>query len=370
MAPKGTILLRLAGMFCWLAVGVPNLLSRIDVAWLVAWLAFGAAFWFSSVEGSHQWPWELRIAGLIAQSAFAIAAVWLHPNPFMAVLTVIVAGSISRNVPLAIAFTWLAAQTIAVGFIFARSAPPGEYVPVTAAYFAFQVLAMFAVHLAQSETAARQELALANAELRSAADLLDASSRANERLRIARDLHDLLGHHLTALSVNLEVASHLTDGKAREHVEHAQSLAKLLLSDVRAVVSDLRDEQSIDVGSMLTRILEPVPQPKIELTVEPDLRIADPLLAQTLLRAAQEIVTNAMRHSGASTLRLDVRRDKKAVELRAQDDGRGVSPLRLGNGLTGIRERAEAAGGTAEYRSAPGAGFYVALKLPLAAERA
>lgn len=370
MAPKGTIVLRLAGLFTWLAVGVPNLFGRVDVPWLVAWLAFGATFWFTSREETHQWPRELKIAAIAAQSIFAIAAVWLHPNPFMAVLTVIVAGAISRNVHLAVALGWLAAHTIAIGFIFARTAPPGEYVPVVAAYFAFQVLALFAVNLAQSESDARQELALANAELLSAADLLDASSRANERLRIARDLHDLLGHHLTALSVNLEVASHLTDGKAREHVEHAQSLAKLLLSDVRAVVSDLRDEQAIDVGSMLARILEPVPSPKIELNVEPDLRVADPLVAQTLLRAAQEIVTNAMRHSGAATLRLDVRRENGIVELRAQDDGRGVSPLRLGNGLTGIRERAEAAGGSAEYRSAPGAGFYVALKLPATAERA
>jgi len=276
-------------------------------------------------------------------------------------------GTVAGNVALPIALTWLVAQTSVIALIFTTThIPPSDFVPVTAAYFAFQVFALLATHLAESESRARQELALANAELRTAADLLDASSRANERLRIARDLHDLLGHHLTALSVNLEVASHLTDGKAREHVEHAQSLAKLLLSDVRAVVTDLRDDQTIDVASMLARTLEPVPSPKIELTVQPELRIADPVVAQSLLRAVQEIVTNAIRHSGATTLRLDVRRDDDTVELRAQDDGRGVSPIRLGNGLAGMRERAEAAGGRAEYRSAPGAGFYVALKLPAA----
>jgi signal transduction histidine kinase len=364
MAPKGTFVLRLAGILTWLVVGVPHLLGRIHVPWVFAWLAFGVTYWFTSNEATHQWPRPLKIATIAAQSFFAILALWLIPNSFMPVLAVIVAGAVAGSLTLPFALAWVAAQTVAIAVVFAGAGlPAGEYLPVAGSYFAFQILALFAVHLARSESHARQELALANAELRSAADLLDASSRANERLRIARDLHDLLGHHLTALSVNLEVASHLTDGKAREHVSHAQSLAKLLLSDVRAVVSDLRDEQPIDVASMLSRILEPVPSPKIELTVQPDLRIADPLVAQTLLRAAQEIVTNAMRHSGATTLQLDVRRNDGAIELRADDDGHGVTPLRLGNGLTGIRERAEAAGGRAEYRSARGAGFHVVLRL-------
>src|SRR6185436_18235770 len=273
MAHKGVIILRLAGLLTWLAVGVPNLFTKFELPWLVAWTAFGATYWFTSDERVHQWPRGVRIACVAAQSILGLTTFWLHPTAFMPVLLVVVAGTVAGNVALPIALTWLVAQTSVIALIFTTThIPPSDFVPVTAAYFAFQVFALLATHLAESESRARQELALANAELRTAADLLDASSRANERLRIARDLHDLLGHHLTALSVNLEVASHLTDGKAREHVEHAQSLAKLLLSDVRAVVTDLRDDQTIDVASMLARTLEPVPSPKIELTVQPELR--------------------------------------------------------------------------------------------------
>jgi len=342
-----------------------------DPPWLAAWVVFGAMFWIGSSERAHQWPRGTRIAIVVLQSLLAMTATWLHPNPFMPVLFVIVAGAVAGNLrSLASALTWICFNTIVIAAIFAfHGSAARDYVPVTAAWFAFQVFALLAVHLVDRESCARQELAIANAELRSAADLLDASSRANERLRIARDLHDLLGHHLTALSVNLEVASHLTGGKAKEHVEHAQSLAKLLLSDVRAVVSDLRDDQTIDVASMLRRTIDPVPSPKIDLNVQSDLRIADAAIAQSLLRAVQEIVTNAIRHSGASLLTIDVFRKDGAIELRALDDGRGVTPIRDGNGLRGIRERAEAAGGHVEYRSARGAGFQVSLTLPLAEDR-
>src|SRR5205814_679781 len=65
-------------------------------------------------------------------------------------------------------------------------------------------------------------------------------SRAEERLRIARDLHDALGHHLTALSLNLEVAAHQTTGEARDNVRTAQSLARLLLGDIRETAHSMQ----------------------------------------------------------------------------------------------------------------------------------
>lgn len=367
-------LLRLTGLLTWVAVGAPQLLGERSgprfPAWTAAWLAFGVIYWISSSERSHRWPQSAQVAVTAAKSIAAILALWLNPNAFMPVLLVVVAGAIAGVARMPVAIVWLLTQTAVMIAIFAdRGWPVREYLAVASSYLTFQFFALLAVHLARSESEARQEVAIANAELRAAADLLDAGSRANERLRIARDLHDLLGHHLTALSVNLEVAAHMTDGKARGHVEQAQSLAKLLLSDVRAVVSDLRDEQEIDVASMLARIIEPVPRPDVELTVQPDLQIRDPLIAQTILRASQEIITNAMRHSYAAKLKLDLRRENGAIELRADDDGFGTTPIRLGNGLTGIRERAEAVGGRAEFRSARNAGFHVEITLPLPEER-
>src|SRR5690606_14700338 len=105
--------------------------------------------------------------------------------------------------------------------------------------------------IARQQAEAREDQRRLNAELRATRALLAESSRLGERMRISRELHDLVGHHLTALSLNLEVASHLVSGQAHEHVRQAQSVARLLLSDVREVVSQLREHDSIDLTAAL-----------------------------------------------------------------------------------------------------------------------
>jgi signal transduction histidine kinase len=354
-------LLRWAGLVTWISAGVPTLLQGdLDLRWLACWLAFGVVYWIDSAEERTR-----HILTLVAQTLLAFGTLAFKPTAFMPVLFVIVAGGLGHAVRMPVAMSWVLAQSIGIAILLGTNRwPLSGTLPVAGAYCAFQFFALLATHLAMSESRARSELAIANAELRAAADLLEAGSRTSERLRIARDLHDLLGHHLTALSVNLEVAAHLTDGKAREHVEQAQSLAKLLLSDVRAVVSDLRDDQTIDIAAMLARVVEPIPAPRVNLHVASEVRVTDPAVAQTLLRAVQEIVTNAMRHSGASTLTIDVTASDGAIALHARDDGRGASAIHIGNGLRGMQERSRELGGSVDVRSQPGRGFEVRMELP------
>src|SRR5204863_3220827 len=114
----------------------------------------------------------------------------------------------------------------------------------TTAYGGFAAFALYAGWVAEREARQRGELSLLYAELKSTQALLAESSRLAERARIARDLHDVLGHHLTALSLSLEVASHVADGKAKAEVERARSLSKLLLAEVRGVVSQFRDGEA------------------------------------------------------------------------------------------------------------------------------
>ena len=355
-------LLRFAGVVTWISTGLPTLLEggELDFRWLACWLAFGVFYWIdSSEQGTRH-----RLT-LVAQTLLAFGALAFETTAFMPVLFVIVAGGIGQAVRMPVAIAWVLAQSTGIGVLLAtRTWPLSATLPVAGAYCAFQFFALLATHLALSESRARKELAIANAELRAAADLLDASSRTSERLLIARDLHDLLGHHLTALSVNLEVAAHLSEGKARGHVEQAQSLAKLLLSDVRAVVSDLRDDQPIDIAAMLARVVEPIPVPRVALHVASDVRVTDPAVAQTLLRAVQEIVTNAMRHSGAATLTIDVSAAGGTIALHARDDGRGAGVIEIGNGLRGMQERSRELGGSLDVRSQPGRGFEVRMELP------
>ena len=181
----------------------------------------------------------------------------------------------------------------------------------------------------------------------------------------------MLGHHLTPLSLNLEVAGHLTEGKAAGHVLQAHTLAKLLLTDVREAVSQMREEASaLHVATALKPLAENVPNMAIEMQVPDDLVISDPERAHVLLRAVQELITNAVRHSGASKLRIHLWRDAGMLLVDARDDGRGADGLAPGNGLRGLAERLQQYRGSVAVDTAPGHGFAVQLRLPMADDMA
>lgn len=207
---------------------------------------------------------------------------------------------------------------------------------------------------------ALEEVSVAHVELRSTSVLLAESSQAEERLRISRELHDILGHQLTVLSVELEVASHLAEGRAHKHVLRARSMAKDLLSDVRSAVGAQR-ERAFDLPTALARVVEGVPSPQVHLEVEPDMEVDD-AQAAVLVRAVQEITTNTIRHAQAQRLGLRVTRDGGVVRLDAQDDGVGAREQRPGHGLRGLGERVQALGG--QVRVDGSRGFRVTVELP------
>jgi signal transduction histidine kinase len=178
-------------------------------------------------------------------------------------------------------------------------------------------------------------------------------------------LHDLLGHHLTALSLNLEVATHLVEGKAREHVQQAKFLAKLLLTDVREAVSQLRDGAAIDLREALEALIEGVPSLRIHLDMPESLVLSDPLRAQVVLRCAQEVITNAVRHAEADNLWIRLVREVDAVVMYAHDDGRGGDVAAFGNGLRGMRERLAEYGGRLTVGAHAHRGFALDAHLPL-----
>src|SRR6185437_8679165 len=104
---------------------------------------------------------------------------------------------------------------------------------------------------------------------------------------------------LTALSLNLEVASHVCNEDAVAHVRKAQATAKHLLTDVREAVSELRQDDAIDLTQALRSLTEGVPGLKVHVSMPPRFSVEDPRRAQVLLRCAQEIITNTARHAGA-----------------------------------------------------------------------
>jgi signal transduction histidine kinase len=323
--------------------------------WYACMLVFVVAFFVATYRECAPTPRRLlnALQTLAALGAMALVPRHLKLEP---VLLVIVAGELG-GLEILPAFLWIAAQTAAVGFI------SGEFDAILLSFVAFQLFAYFAVRIAHRETKARMALAEAHAELKVTSGLLDLSSRTEERLRIARDLHDLLGHHLTALSLNLEVASHLASGEAQTSIEKSQAITKDLLADVRAVVSRLREDEPVDLATAINALRDVITTPALHVDLE-NVAISDPAVAQVALRAVQEIVTNAVRHSGARNLWLRLSTADHTLDVDARDDGAGTDRVEFGNGLRGIRERVEQVQGRLEVSSMRGRGFSVHISLP------
>ena len=168
-----------------------------------------------------------------------------------------------------------------------------------------------------------------------------------------------------------ERAGHVVGGHGLdEHVRQAQTVAKLLLSDVREVVSQLREGDAIDLSAALKTLVDGVPGLTIHLDLPPRFAVDDPLRAQVMLRCAQEIITNTVKHAGAANLLLRCERtEANELAIHARDDGRGAAGFRQGNGLTGMRERLAQVGGRLNIDTQLDRGFALDAWLPLEAAR-
>jgi signal transduction histidine kinase len=372
MARDHLRLLRWGGLAAWLMVGLPILayFSHHPVerpgafaTWLAAWLGFAAAFWVTAGGGELSRSLDL---GLLAIQPLCVAALAVtFCDGFEGALLVLVAMQLASRVSRQTGLLWIAVQSVLLAVAISIHWSPRPALLLAPPYLGFQILALFAFEVIEREARARAELAAANAELRAAREVLAHGSRMAERLRIARELHDAVGHHLVALSLNLEVASHQTEGPALEQIRISQGLAKLLLTDVSEIVGALSREEGIDLRRALETLTGEIPRPRIHLSLPEGLEVADPGLAHLLLRCCQEIVTNAVKHAGAENLWIEVVRTGDSIAVRARDDGRGAEALAGGRGLAGMRDRLESAGGRLEIATGPGQGFSVAALVPL-----
>ena len=383
-----TRLLRYAGLFTWAVVALPLVslwLQPIEpsldlgeeaaatpariglVAWS-AYLGFGLIYaWLTRGLGSRR-AGPLNWLLLLLLTGCAVAISYYSASGLGSILLMVVACVLPWLLPLPLGIAWLAVSQFLVVPVYVRGLgfTWNDALMQSVLYAGFCVFVFVTSLVARQQSQAREDQRRLNAELRATRALLAESARVNERTRISRELHDLLGHHLTALSLNLEVAGHLVQGTAQEHVNQAHTLARLLLSDVREAVSRLRDDDAIDMAATLLTLADNVPGLRIDMHMPEPFLLDDPERAHVLLRCTQEIITNAVRHAHATVLELDYRIENGAVRLRARDDGRGAqAAVAAGNGLRGIRERLDGYGGRLDIDPAPARGFALDLSLPL-----
>lgn len=207
----------------------------------------------------------------------------------------------------------------------------------------------------------------ANRQLREARGELARLAVADERLRIARDLHDLLGHTLSVIALKSELAEKLVardPERAAAELADVQAVTRQALAEVRGAVHAYRQLALADAVRGARAALAAA---GIECELdEAELHVPDDVEA-VLAWAVREATTNVVRHSGARTCAIRIRSGDGAVAVEVEDDGAGPKPGRSGNGLAGLAERASRVRGSLETGARPEGGFRLRLTVPVAA---
>ncbi|KAM3094245.1 sensor histidine kinase [Phormidesmis sp. 146-35] len=236
------------------------------------------------------------------------------------------------------------------------------------------VFAFPLVYALLAERQSRSQLAIAHTQLRRYAQLVEDQASLQERNRIAREMHDSLGHTLTAQSIQLENAQlflRSQPDRADRFLNEAQKLSAKAIQDVQESVQALRSDPlgGKSLAQAIATLVEDfhhttgiAPDCTIHLSHRPTTEIKT-----ALYRIAQEALTNICKYSEATQVTLQLQESSNRIILRVEDNGRGFYPDQntTGFGLRGMRERAIALGGQFTLVSQPGCGCHLTASIPI-----
>ncbi|MGB8955528.1 MAG: sensor histidine kinase, partial [Tumebacillaceae bacterium] len=218
-----------------------------------------------------------------------------------------------------------------------------------------------------------QALREAHDQLSGYARQVEALTATRERNQIAREIHDTVGHTMTALLVQLQAGRKLQDRdpeKSRETLLRCEDLARSALQEVRLSVRAIRDEDGpeaslIDALRKLLSDFSEMSDMAAHLHVQGHPGVIGQALQPALYRIVQESLTNAKRHGSAGNASVTLTCTDQKVTLEIGDDGIGSGEIAPGFGLINMRERVEEQGGTIQFASEAGRGFCVSVTFPL-----
>ncbi len=192
---------------------------------------------------------------------------------------------------------------------------------------------------------------------------------AGERERLARDLHDILGHSLTTITVKAGLARRILesgkdDPRALQEIREVEGLTRSALSDIRATVSEYRE---VSLSAEVAGARAALRAAEIDADLPHAVDNVDPALQRTFGYVLREAVTNVIRHSGAK--RVKARFGKTWLEVEDDGEGGDSGAATVGNGLRGLTERLAAVGGTLTATTPPGGGWLVRAEVPESALR-
>jgi signal transduction histidine kinase len=364
--------LNFAAFFTWgalmvLLVDAPQrmfLQGRLEA--VICMVAFLVAFVTKQVHEQSPFPgvkcwWLLAVEGVVA----LITNIYWAPYGYAPILTIMFMADCGLMLgPRGLVLVGIALN--ACLYLIATMVWQLESVwRILIAYSAFQLFAVLTAWYARRANETAAQLRETNAHLLATRSLLEESARDHERLRLARELHDVAGHKLTALKLNLTVLQREGGGPS---VDAAAQLATELLADIRGVVAQMRQHDGLDIRQALAQLIAPLPAPpRIHLGIRDDARVASVAQAEALLRVVQEALTNVVRHAEARNVWVELTRDGDRIHLSVRDDGGARLPLREGFGLAGMRERIATLSGRLEISRAAQGGLALDVQLPLQA---
>lgn len=329
----------------------------------VMYLTF-AVFWhFAISERTYKHDVEVRLVLIVLQYAVTIYLFFLVPFTYTAILVTIWGAQLPYYISFKQAL-WSSPIWSSPMWLIHTYYWGDNYALLSAMLFwTFNVFTLVMINATLKEQRAREATNEINRELMATQALLHEATKQAERVRIARNIHDLLGHHLTALTINLQVASRISNDEAKNKIEECHGLAKLLLSDVREAVSEIREKSNIQLQLALQKLVESVPELAIELNYQDGVNIGDVSIAETVLRCVQESVTNSLKHSNGDKMKISLEVVEDGIRLTMLDNGRQKESLKMGNGLRGMTERVKELGGQIDF-SSTSSGFSTVIQLP------
>jgi two-component system, NarL family, sensor histidine kinase DesK len=308
-------------------------------------------------------PWVSRLGARAPQLGVAVLAVLATvvlasgaPRSFVALYVyVVAAGALVFRPRVAAAATLALGIGVGVGLVVtgAKASEVGALVLTIGAIGAMMAAFGRQIHV--------------NRQLRSAREELARLAVSEERLRIARDLHDLLGHTLSVVVLKSELAAKLVErdpARARAELDEVQEVTRRALAEVREAVHSYRH---LALDEALAGARAQLDAAGIECSLE-ESDVPLPADVEAVLAwTVREGATNVVRHSGARRCAIRVLAGDGEAAVEVEDDGRSSGTDVAGSGLAGLAERAEHAHGRLEAGTRPGGGFRLAVSVPLPA---
>ncbi|WP_146204105.1 MULTISPECIES: sensor histidine kinase [Pseudidiomarina] len=358
----GTVLV-VAAFDLWLLLSTTNASTPRLTLLALLYATFTATFFINTNDEVplSRWPRHLIIGG---QFVVICSIMYTTPNMFSAILLVVWSAQLPYFMP----FRWALWLTPLWSFVawsthFLRWQPDG--IVITGVLFTtFNVFALIMMESRRNAEFQKERAEQANRELIAMQSLVKEASQQEERLRIARDIHDLVGHHLTALTVQLQVLARKVPEALKVDVERSRTISKLLLADLRVAVSEMREHEQLNLREALEALVEKLPGTEVSLAFPNKVAVLNLEQALAILRGVQESVTNSVRHGKATKVGIEVQQSERELVVRVKDNGQSSKPIEFGNGLNGMQERLKSFNGTVTVER-QARGVLVCLRIPV-----